>query len=163
MKTNNHILPQLIYKVLDFFYPIVSKIVDKTTYYYAACGVANLVLSWVLFFLFFQFLFHKRTLYISLIDFTFTAYTLSAFLCFIIAFAVGFLLMKYVVFTKSELKGRIQLFRYGLSSALTSVCNWILLKAFIEWLGFYPSLANVLSSCIVVLLSYLIQRNYTFK
>ena len=71
--------------------------------------------------------------------------------------------MKYVVFTKSELKGRIQLFRYGLSSALTSVCNWLLLKGFIVWLGFYPSLANVLSSCIVVLLSYLIQRNFTFK
>ncbi len=161
MKKNN--LIRLIYIILDFFYPLVAKVFDKTTYYYAACGVGNLVLSWVLFFVFFQFLFHKRTLYISFIDYTFTAYTLSAFLCFIVAFCVGFLLMKYVVFTRSELKGRIQLFRYALSSAVTSACNWVLLKAFIEWLEFYPSLANVISSCIVVLMSYLIQRNFTFK
>ncbi len=71
--------------------------------------------------------------------------------------------MKYVVFTKSELKGRIQLFRYGLSCLATSTLNWVLLKAFVELLFFYPSLANVTSSCIVVLLSYLIQRNFTFK
>ena len=71
--------------------------------------------------------------------------------------------MKYVVFVESELKGRIQLFRHGLSCLLTSVLNWVLLKTFVEFLFFYPSLANVASSCIVVLMSYLIQRNFTFK
>ena len=71
--------------------------------------------------------------------------------------------MKYIVFIESELKGRIQLFRYGLSCLLTSALNWVLLKAFVELLFFYPSLANIASSCIVVLLSYLIQRNFTFK
>ena len=153
----------LIQKILDLFYPLVRQVLDKTTYYYAACGGGNLDLSWLLFFVFFQFLFQKQVFYIEWIDYSLSAYTLSSFLCFLIAFGVGFLLMKYVVFTKSELKGRIQLFRYGLSSLLTWFAHWVILKLFIEWLGFYPSIANVISSCIVVLISYLLQKKFTFK
>ena len=156
-------MSNLIRKFLDLFYPIVSKIFDKTTYYYAACGTGNLVLSWILFFLFYQFIFEKKLWHISFINFTFTPYTLSAFSCFIISFTLGFLMMKYVVFTQSELKGRIQLFRYGISAIITSSANLVLLKIFVEIFYFFPSLANVLSTCIVVVISYLIQRNFTFK
>ena len=156
-------MSNLIRRFLDVFYPIVSKIFDKTTYYYAARGAANLVLSWVLFFLFYQFVFEQKLWYVSQIDFVFTSYTLSAFSCFIISFCIGFLLMKYVVFIQSELKGRIQLFRYGLSALITSSANWVLLKALIELFEFYPSIANVISTCVIVVISYLIQRNFTFK
>ena len=156
-------MSNLIRKFLDLFYPIVAKIFDKTTYYYAVCGAGNLVLSWILFFLFYQFVFEKKLWHISFINFTFTPYTLSAFSCFIISFTLGFLMMKYVVFTQSELKGRIQLFRYGISAIITSSANWVLLKTFVEFFYFFPSLANVLSTCIVVVISYLIQKNFTFK
>ena len=156
-------MSNLIRRFLDLFYPLVSKLFDKTTYYYAACGAGNLVLSWVLFFLFYQFVFEKKLLFIRQIDFVFTPYTLSALMCFIISFSIGFMLMKYVVFTQSELKGRIQLFRYGLSAVVTSGANWVLLKSFIEIFEFYPSVANVISTCLIVVISYLIQRNFTFK
>ena len=156
-------MSHLIRKFLDLFYPIVSKIFDKTTYYYAACGMGNLVLSWILFFLFYQFVFEKKLWYIEYLDFVFTPYTLSAFSCFVISFTIGFLLMKYVVFIKSELKGRIQLFRYAISAVITSSANWVLLKGFVEIFEFFPSLANVLSTCLVIIISYLIQRNFTFK
>lgn len=156
-------MSSLIRQFLDIFYPIVSKIFDRTTYYYAACGVGNLILSWILFFLFYQYVFEKKLWHVKAIDFVFTPYTLSAFSCFIISFLIGFLLMKYVVFTESELKGRIQLFRYGISAAITFTANWILLKVFVEHFEFFPSIANVISTCIVVILSYLIQRNFTFK
>ena len=153
----------LIQKILDLFYPLVSRFLDKTTFYYAACGGGNLVLSWLLFFVFFQFLFQKQVFYIECIDYSISAYTLSSFLCFIIAFSIGFLLMRYVVFTGSELKGRIQLFRYGLSSLATWLAHWLILKLFIEMLYIYPSIANIVASCFVVLMSYLIQKNFTFK
>jgi putative flippase GtrA len=96
-------------------------------------------------------------------SFVVTAYTLSSVSCFIITFSIGFLLMKYVVFTGSELKGRVQLFRYALSSAMSGVLGWFILKIFIEFLSIYPSIANVLASCIVVIFSYLMQRNFSFK
>lgn len=159
-------LPKLITSILDFFYPLVGKIIPKKTYYYAACGGGNLLLSWLLFFLFYQFVFDKKMFPIQLpLDQTFvvTAYTLSSVSCFIISFTIGFLLMKYVVFTGSELKGRVQLFRYALSSALSGVLSWLILKLFVEYLTIYPSIANVLASCIVVIFSYLMQRNFSFK
>ena len=125
-----------------------------------------MLLSWLLFFLFYQFVFDKKMFPIQLpLDQTFviTAYTLSSVSCFIISFTIGFLLMKYVVFTGSELKGRVQLFRYALSSALSGVLSWLILKLFVEYLTIYPSIANVLASCIVVIFSYLMQRNFSFK
>lgn len=156
-------LVSLIHSILDFFYPLVKRLFDKTTYYYAVCGVGNLVLSWILFFVFFQFVFEKQLLYVSVIDFTFSAYTLTAFTCFLITFIIGFLLMKYIVFTESGLKGRVQLFRYGLSALISGIVSWGLLKMFIEVFDIFPSIANVLASCLVVLVSYLLQRKFTFK
>ena len=88
---------KLIRQILDVFYPLVSKIFDKTTYYYAACGTGNLVLSWILFFIFFQFVFQKKIFYVEFINYSLSAYSLSSFVCFVISFSVGFLLMKYVV------------------------------------------------------------------
>jgi len=156
-------LVSIIHNILDFFYPLVKRLFDQTTYYYAVCGVGNLVLSWILFYVFYQFVFQKQMLYVAIINFTFSAYTLTAFTCFVLSFVIGFLLMKYIVFTESGLKGRVQLFRYGLSAMISGMVSWGLLKIFIEVFDFFPSLANILASCLVVIVSYLLQRKFTFK
>jgi hypothetical protein len=156
-------LVSIIHRILDFFYPLVKRLFDQTTYYYAVCGVGNLVLSWILFFVFFQYVFKKQFFHLEYINFTFSAYTLSAIVCFLITFVIGFLLMKYIVFTESGLKGRVQLFRYGLSAIISGMVSWGLLKMFIEVFDFFPSLANILASCLVVIVSYLLQRKFTFK
>ena len=121
---------KLIRKILDLLYPLFARFFDKQTYYYAACGGANLVSSWVFFYLFYQFLFEKRIFNIAFAANTYvvSAYTLSSLLCFVLAFTLGFLLNKYVVFTESQLMGRTQLFRYAVSSGLTWLCNYLLLK-----------------------------------
>jgi putative flippase GtrA len=155
-----------IYKFLDFFYPIVSRIFDKKTYYYAVVGVSNLLLSWVLFFLCYQFLFDKQFFTVSLnsaLSFTFSPYTLSALVCTAFSFVYGFTLLKFIVFTESDLKGRIQLVRYAMTAGISAISSWLLLKFFIEWLHIFPSIANVIASCIVVILSYVLQRKFTFK
>ncbi|MEY5000672.1 MAG: hypothetical protein RLZZ211_708 [Bacteroidota bacterium] len=155
----------IIRRLLDLFYPIFARFFDKQTYYYAACGGANLVSSWVFFFLFYQYLFEKRIFNIAFIGNTYvvSAYTLSSMLCFVIAFSLGFVLNKFVVFTESQLVGRVQLFRYAVSAGFSWLGNYLLLKILIEGLQFYPSIANVISSFVVVFLSYLLQRKYTFK
>jgi putative flippase GtrA len=155
----------IIRRLLDLFYPLFARFFDKQTYYYAACGGANLVSSWVFFFLFYQYLFEKRIFNIAFIGNTYvvSAYTLSSMLCFVIAFSLGFVLNKFVVFTESQLIGRVQLFRYAVSAGFSWLGNYLLLKILIEGLQFYPSIANVISSFAVVFLSYLLQRKYTFK
>ena len=156
---------KLIRQLLDLFYPLFARLFDKQTYYYAACGGANLVSSWVFFYLFYQFLFEKRIFNIQFAANTYavSAYTLSSMLCFLIAFTLGFILNKYVVFTESQLMGRVQLFRYAVSAGFSWLGNYLLLKILIENLQFYPSIANVCASAFVVLLSYFLQRKYTFK
>jgi putative flippase GtrA len=37
------------------------------------------------------------------------------------------------------------------------------LKFFIEVLNFFPSIANVTASCIVVVFSFIMQRKFTFR
>jgi len=152
-----------VHSLLDFFYPIVKRFFNKTTYYYAVCGVGNLILSWILFFVFFQYVFKKQLFYFEPFKLTFSAYTLSALTCFLITFTIGFLLMKYIVFTESGLKSRIQFFRYGVSAIISSIVSWMLLKTFIEVFNLFPSIANIIASCLVVIVSYLLQRKFTFK
>lgn len=156
---------KLIRQLLDLCYPLFARFFDKQTYYYAACGGANLVSSWVFFYLFYQFLFEKRIFNIAFAANTYivSAYTLSSMLCFVIAFTLGFLLNKYVVFTQSQLMGRVQLFRYAVSAGFSWIGNYLILKILIEGLQFYPSIANICASAFVVLLSYFLQRKYTFR
>jgi len=156
-------LIRLVHSILDFFYPFLSKIFSKSTFYYAVCGVSNMLLGWFLFFIFYNFIFDKKLLYIEILQFTLSPYTLSAISCFFINFCVGFVLMKYIVFTESELKGRIQLFRYALSACISAFCSWMLLKVFVEDFHFFPSVANVVSTIIVVIISYLLQKKFSFK
>jgi putative flippase GtrA len=156
---------QLIRRFLDLFHPLFARFFDKQTYYYAACGGANLVSSWLFFFLFYQYLFEKRIFNFDINGeiYVVSAYTLSSILCFVIAFLLGFLMNKFVVFTDSQLIGRVQLFRYAVSSWLSWLCSYLILKTLIEGLQFYPSIANVVASVITVFISYLLQRKYSFK
>jgi len=155
----------LIRNILDLFYPLFRRFFDKQTYYYAACGGGNLVLSWLLFFVFYQYLFAKRIFQFDLgnLHYIISAYTLSSMLSFVLAFLLGFYLNKFVVFTQSNLGAATQLIRYSMSAVLTWIGNYLLLKTFIEGFGFFPSIANVLSSAAMVVVAYLIQRNFTFK
>lgn len=156
---------QLIRRFLDLFHPLFARFFDKQTFYYAACGGANLVSSWLFFFLFYQYLFEKRIFNFDINGeiYVVSAYTLSSILCFVIAFLLGFLMNKFVVFTDSQLIGRVQLFRYAVSSWLSWLCSYLILKTLIEGLQFYPSIANVVASIITVFISYLLQRKYSFK
>jgi putative flippase GtrA len=159
---------KLILGILDFFYPIVSRFIPRQTYYYAACGGGNLVLSWILFYFFYQVVFQKEISHYSINwlgykQIAISAYTYSSIFCFCISFTIGFLLMKHVVFTESGLKGRVQLFRYALSSLASAILSWLLLKFFIESIQIFPSIANIIASIIVVIFSFIMQRKFTFR
>ena len=70
---------------------------------------------------------------------------------------------KYVVFNDSKMKGRIQLFRYFMICMFNLALNYILLKILVERAHIYPVLAQVLTTSIVILFSYLAQRHFSFK
>lgn len=82
---------------------------------------------------------------------------------FSFSFPVGFTLAKYVVFQESNLKGRIQLFRYAMTVAMCIILNYVFLKLFVETFGWFPTPSKIVTTVIVAVFSYVSQRNFTFK
>jgi putative flippase GtrA len=82
---------------------------------------------------------------------------------FPIVFFSGFLLQKYVTFSNSELMGRVQLFRYMVVFMINILFNYVGLKLLVDGLSVYPSVSNMIISILSVLISYFMQKKYTFK
>lgn len=131
------------------------------TFRYAACGGTNVALDITLFFIAYNFIFKKQILELGFIAFQ---PHIAAFLfSFVITFPVGFLLSKYIVWTDSVVKGRIQLFRYFVIVMMNLLFNYFFIKLFVEYFHIYPTIAKVMTTVILIIFSYLSQKHYTFK
>jgi len=87
----------------------------------------------------------------------------SLFLSFCVTFPIGFFMSKYVVFSDSDLSGRVQLFRYFLICQFNLFLNWILLKIGVEFMQIHPLPAQMITIAFVVAVSYLAQRYFSFR
>jgi len=151
----------LINWILDLFYPIFRRFMPKETYRYAATGGANLLLDIVLYFIFFHYILNEQNLNLGSIV---VSPHIAAFLMvFPITFSTGFLLAKYITFTQSQLRGKKQLVRYGLTVFGAIIINYLLLKFFVEKMGFYPTPSKILTTGISIIYSYVAQKFFTFK
>lgn len=150
-----------IIQFIDLFYPPFRRFMPEQTFRYAACGGANTVLGLAVYFIFYQYIFKGEVFDFGF--FAFKPHIAALLVSFCINFVVGFLLMKYVVFVDSNLRGRIQLLRYFLSFAFNLVINYGLLKLFVEVWGMNALVSQLITTCIVILISYLSQKHFTFK
>jgi putative flippase GtrA len=114
-----------------------------------------------LFFISYNFVLNKQ-----IVELPFIAISphIAAFLmAFCFSFPTGFLLMRFVVFRSSYLRGRVQLFRYFISVCISLFLNYIFLKIFVEQLHFYPTISKFIITFIVVGFSYMTQKYFSFK
>lgn len=151
----------MILPVIDFFYPPFRRLMNLQTFRYAVCGATNTALGFIVFYISFRFIFFGNNLDFGF--YVFTPYTVALVLSFCISFPFGFLLLKYVVFTDSNLRGKVQLFRYFLVYLINLALNYVLLKITVEILLIYPTIAQMIDIVILVLLSYLFQKYFTFR
>ena len=136
-------------------------LVPLETFRYGISGGFNTSLDIFLYFLTYNFILKKKILYLS---FMAIKPHIAAFLMvFPITFTTGFILSKYITFSESELHSRVQLFRYGLTVLVCLFLNYVFLKLFVEYCGLYPTLAKILTTCLVVIYSYFSQNYFTFK
>jgi putative flippase GtrA len=154
-------MTDLMTSVLNFFYPPFRRLMPLQTFRYAACGSLNVGISYLVFALIYHFV--GKMVIVNLGILVLKPYRFSLLISSSVSFVIGFLLNKYIVFTKSTIKGRIQLFRYFLSFLFSFFANNVLLQAFVESLHLHPVLAQFFVTLIVVGISYLIQHYYTFK
>ena len=146
---------------IDFFYPPFCKLMPEQTFRYAVCGGANTVLGLLIYFISYQYIFEKENFDFGF--FAFKPHIAALFVSFCINFVVGFVLMKFVVFVDSNLKGRIQIFRYFVAFSFNLFLNYLLLKLFVELLHMNALLSQFITTCIVVAISYLSQKHFSFK
>ncbi len=151
-----------IIRIVDWFYfPFVKKFIPLEVFRYAVTGGANTVFDVLLYFIFYRYVLEMQILHIGF--FAVSPHIAAFLMVFPITFTTGFLLAKYITFTASELKGRIQLFRYGVAVAGSILLNYIFLKLFVEYARFYATFSKILTTIIVVIYSYILQRYYSFK
>ena len=131
------------------------------TFKYAACGGSNMVLDILIYYISYNFILHKQILDLGFI--VFKPHIAALWMAFCVSFPIGFLLSKFIVFNTSQLRGRVQLFRYLLIVAVNLVLNYALLKTLVEYLSFYPTIARIFTTCIIVTFSFLSQKHFTFK
>ena len=172
-----------IISFIDFFYPPFKKLMPLQTFRYAACGGFNMVFGFVLFTGVFHLVASQQKIDLGFITFdivnssagnagvlmmqsnlvAFKVHSFALSCSSAVVFALGFLLNKYVVFTSSNLKGRIQLFRYFLSFLSSFSINYILLNLLVLFFHIYAVVAQVIVTAIVVTISFFTQQYFTFK
>jgi putative flippase GtrA len=133
----------------------------EQTFRYAVCGGSNTVLGLLIYFISYKYILKESNLDLGF--FAFKPHIAALFISFIVNFVVGFILMKYVVFVSSNLKGRIQLFRYFFTFSVNLALNYLLLKLFVDLLYWNAIFSQCLTTVVVVMISYLSQKHFSFK
>ena len=118
-------------------------------------------IDWVLYFIFYNFIFHKQV--VDLVFVAFTPHIASFVFKFPITFLTGFWLSRHVSFSDSQLRGRVQIVRYLLVVGGCILINYAGLKLFVEVCGFYPTPSNILTSIIAAIFSYFSNKYFSFK
>jgi len=151
----------VISDAIGFFYPPFRKYMTLQFFQYGVIGSANLVFDWVLYFIIYTFVLQHKVLDLGFI--TVSSHIATLGVKFPIVLLSGFLLQKYVTFSYSDLRGRVQLFRYMVVFMINLIINYVGLKIFVDGFHVYPTLSNMIVSVFTVIVSYFSQKRYTFK
>lgn len=155
-KTGNFIIG-----IVDWFYFPFLHFIPREVFRYAATGGANTMLDLTLYFVFYQFILKGQVVELGFV--AISAHIAAFLIVFPITFTTGFFLAKYVTFTASELKGKTQLIRYLLTVGGSILLNYVFLKFFVEYCGWYAPLSKLITTLLVIIYSYVAQRYFTFQ
>lgn len=156
-----HWLKTIIIEVIDFFYLPFQNFIPLETFRYAATGGFNTLLDIFLYFFTYNFILDKKIIDLQIV--AISPHIAAFLIVFPITFLTGFMFARYITFTNSELRGRIQLFRYMLSVSGSIILNYVFLKFLVEFAGLWPTLSKIITTVIVVIYSYFVQKFFTFK
>jgi hypothetical protein len=147
--------------VIDFFYPPFQKYLTLQIFRYGSTGSINLLFDWFLYFLIYNFVLQHKMLNLGIV--TLSSHIAAMTIKMPVVLISGFLLQKYVTYSSSGLKGRIQLFRYTTVFLINLVINYLGLKILVDGLDFWPTPSNMVVSILTIIISYFSQIHYTFK
>lgn len=152
---------KLALRIIDFFYPPFQRWFSLATFRYLASGGFTAATSIVAYFIIYNYLLEQEHIHIK--GYLITAPVAALGLEALFTFCLGFLLNKYLVFTQSNLKGRVQLFRYATIFGTNILLNYALLKILVEGFQLYPSVAKAMITIVLAVFSYFSQKYFSFK
>jgi len=161
MKKLIHSASDFIIPIIDFFYPPFKKIMNQQTFRYAAAGGANALLGFILYAVSYKYILHEQELHLGF--FAFKAHVAALFFSFCVCFPIGFFMARYVIFSDSNVRWGVQMVRYLMVWIFNLFLNYILLKVLVEQLHVYAIFAQIITTGVVIVVSYLAQRNFSFK
>jgi putative flippase GtrA len=173
----------IVLGIIDFFHKPFEKVIGKQTFRYLACGGSNTVSDILIYYFsyhyivleqykdgagsvlanYFSFKGDLPELPVSVAGIEIAPHIFAFLISFSISFPIGFALSKYIVFPESNLRGRVQLFRYAVLVGMCIVLNYVFLKLFVEVCNIYPTPSKILTTALVAVFSYISQRRFTFK
>ncbi|TKC08730.1 GtrA family protein [Pedobacter frigoris] len=152
-------------KLIDFFYPPFSRWLPIHTFRYIVSGGSTALCGIISYYIAYNWILHQENVQV---DFPFlpkliTGHSLALVISTFASFLWGFTLNKYLIFTKSNLKGRVQMFRYAAVMGINLGLNFAMLKYMVEGLHFYPSISQAFITITLSLCSYFLQKHFTFR
>lgn len=147
--------------IVEWIYIPFRKFIPAETFRYGVTGGTNLFLDIFLYFVVYNYVLQKQIVHLPYV--AISPHIAAFLIVFPITFFTGFLLAKYITFTDSPLRGKVQLARYAVSVGGSILLNYLLLKLFVEVFHFWPTVSKMITAVFVVTYSYIIQRYFTFK
>jgi putative flippase GtrA len=144
-----------ILQLLNFFYPLVKKIMPFQVYAYLSVGAANTILNIALF----------VVCYLALSP-TWPAVELATVISFVITVLTGFWLNKNFAFTdaaNTAKENKKQFGKYFLVSLQGQFSDYLITKGLIVLLLINPVVAYFLSTFIMLVITFFLQKHYTFR
>lgn len=161
MKNIHHSIKHFILTFIDFFYTPFKKYIPSQTFRYAAAGGFNTLFDISLFTIGYHYIFQKHNLAIG--SLTLSPHIASLFFAFCFSLPSGFYLNRYIVFQQSGLKSHHQLMRYLIVVLICVVLNYLFLKLFVDYFGWYATPSKILTTVLVIVFSYTSQTHFFFK
>ncbi len=138
-----------------------ARFIPLQTFRYGVTGSINTVIDLSLYYVAYHYIFAEQNFVLPFA--TISPHIAAFMMSFCVTFFLGFILNRTIAFSGSVLRKRVQLMRYMVVVACCIVLNYIFLKLFVDEMHFYPMLAKVLTTIIVILFSYFMQKHFTFK
>ena len=144
-----------ILQSLKLFYPLVKKLMPFQVYAYLAVGAANTVFNIGLF----------SALYLALSK-TIFAVEIATVVSFLITVLTGFWLSKNFAFTSAadgKKETQKQFGKYFLVSFQGQFSDYLITKGLIIFLELNPVVAYFISTFIMLIINYFLQKYFTFR
>lgn len=154
-------MKKIINQVIEFFYFDFFKFIPLTTFKYIVCGCTTLSVGFITYMVSFYLILKGENVVTPW--YTFSPHVASQLLSFCAGFPTGFFLNRLIVFTESELRGRIQLFRYSLSVIASLLFSLFLIKLFVDLCHLNETVGKIFTDVVVTVFSYFVQHYFTFK